>query len=304
MPRPGDVHLRLHAAGQGTRPGRRRRPGRGFLRDARGRYSTFRFPGARSTLAQKINDRGQITGLYSNTTDDPRAGADLTGFLLDSGGRYTRIAVPGALTTTTVGINNRGQVVGQYQDANRRYHGYLWERGRFRTIDAPDAVGTSLTDINDRGQVVGEYQDADGTFHGYVWERRRFRPLPTGAATGINNRGQITGLTGDSTAPDGFLLDPGRVTTFEVPGAQVTFPSSINDHGQIVGISFNDLAGTTASGFLRDARGRFTAINRPGKSITIAFDINNRGQIVGIVVNPEDLAGAQPTDTPPKGRMT
>ena len=45
-------------------------PDRGFLRDPRGRYSTFRFRGARSTLAQKINDRGQITGYYSNTTDD------------------------------------------------------------------------------------------------------------------------------------------------------------------------------------------------------------------------------------------
>jgi hypothetical protein len=41
-------------------------PDRGYLRDARGRYTTFRFPGARSTLAQKINDRGQIAGSYNN----------------------------------------------------------------------------------------------------------------------------------------------------------------------------------------------------------------------------------------------
>jgi hypothetical protein len=88
-------------------------PDRGFLRDARGRYTTFRYPGARSTLAQKLNDRGQLTGLYSNTTDDPRDGADLAGFVRDARGRYTRIAVPGARTTTAVGINNRGQVVGQ-----------------------------------------------------------------------------------------------------------------------------------------------------------------------------------------------
>ena len=142
-------------------------PDRGFLRDARGRYTTFRFPGARSTLAQKLNDRGQITGLYSNTTDDPRDGEDLAGFLRDARGRYTRIAVPGARTTTAVGINNRGQVVGQYQDANRRYHGYLWERGRFTTIDAPGAAGTSLTDINDRGQIVGVRLEPDGTIRGF-----------------------------------------------------------------------------------------------------------------------------------------
>jgi hypothetical protein len=35
----------------------------------------------------------------------------------------------------------------------------------------------------------------------------------------------------------------------------------------------------------------------------VVFDINNRGQLVGIAVNPEDQAGAQPTDTPPMGRM-
>ena len=84
----------------------------GFLRDARGRLTTIRFPGARSTTAQKLNDRGQVTGYYSTTTDDPRE--DPTAFLRDRG-RYTRIAVPGAVTTTAVGINNHTQVVGQYQ---------------------------------------------------------------------------------------------------------------------------------------------------------------------------------------------
>jgi hypothetical protein len=39
------------------------------------------------------------------------------------------------------------------------------------------------------------------------------------------------------------------------------------------------LTATTASGFLRDARGRITPINRPGATLTVAFDVNNRGQI-------------------------
>jgi hypothetical protein len=146
-------------------------PDRGFLRDARGRYSTFRFPGSRSTLAQKINDRGQITGYFSNTADDPRE--DPTGFLLASG-RYTRIAFPGAVTTTAVGINNRTQVVGQYQDADGRFHGYMWHRGRFATIDAPGALDTSLTDINDRGQVIGIRLDRDGTVSAFLLHRGRF----------------------------------------------------------------------------------------------------------------------------------
>jgi hypothetical protein len=106
-------------------------PDRGFLRDGRGRFTTIKYPGARSTLAAKINDRGQLTGLFSRTTDDPRA-EGLTAFLRDARGRYTTIAFPGALTTTTVGINNRTQVVGEYQDAGGRIHGYVWQRGASR----------------------------------------------------------------------------------------------------------------------------------------------------------------------------
>jgi uncharacterized membrane protein len=116
-------------------------------------------------------------------------------------------------------------------------------------------------------------------------------------ATGINNRGQITGQSGDLTASVGFLLDRGRFTTFKVPGAQVTFPLGINERGQVVGFSINDAAAPTPSGFLRDTRGRFTAINRPGAIGTAAFDINNRGQIAIVAPDPP------PTDTAPMGRM-
>jgi hypothetical protein len=43
------------------------------------------------------------------------------------------------------------QVVGDYQDANGRFHGYVWERGRFRTIDVAGQPGpTTATGINNR----------------------------------------------------------------------------------------------------------------------------------------------------------
>ena len=162
--------------------------------------------------------------------------------------------------------DDRGQVVGEYLDAAGRYHGYVWQRGRFTTIEVPDAAGTSALDIN--------------------------------------NRGQVTGLTGDLTAPDGFLWDRGRFTTFDAPGATITFAAGLNDRGQVVGYSTSDLAGASFSGFLREAGGRFTAINRPGNSITVVFDINNRGQLVGVAANPEDLASDQPTSTPAMARMS
>jgi hypothetical protein len=36
----------------------------GFQRDARGRFTTVDLPGARATVASRINDRGQIVGAY------------------------------------------------------------------------------------------------------------------------------------------------------------------------------------------------------------------------------------------------
>ena len=242
-------------------------PDRGFLRDTRGRVTTIRFPGARSTTAQKLNDRGQITGYYSDTTDDPRE--DPTGFLLDRG-RYTRIEVPGALTTTAVGINNRTQVVGQYVDADGRFHGYVWERGRFTTIDVPGAVATSLVDINDRGQLLGAYADdqsmGPGTFHGFVWDR-------------------------------------GRLRTFDGPAGTLLLPSDLNNRGQIVG---STITGDTARGFLlaRGIDGPFTPIRVPGAPSTFAFGLNDRGQITGTYNNPNPAPSPPPaTGTPPMGRM-
>jgi probable HAF family extracellular repeat protein len=248
------------------------RPDHGFLRDPRGHSTTFRFPGSRSTAAQKVNDRGQVTGLYSNTTDDPRAGADLTGFLLDPRGRYTRIAVPGALTTTAVGVNDRGQVVGQYQTPDGRFHGYLWERGRTTTIDVPGAVATSLVDINDRGQILGGYADdltqRPGTFHGFVLDRGRFR-------------------------------------TFDGPAGTLLLPGDLNDRGQVVGATIDPASGT-ARGFLlaRGIDGPVTTVSVPGAPSTFAFGLNDRGQVTGTYNNPSAAPGPPPATAPSMGRMS
>lgn len=204
-----------------------------------------------------INDSGHVTGNYLDPTGRER------GFLLDRNrNKFTKVAVPGAVGTQGQGINSQGQVVGAYSDTGptsvtgAKLRGFLLDHGRYLRLDYPGALSSQAGDINDRGQVVGEYQAADGTFHGYLWQQGRFRTLPApGGATGINNRGQITGVAGDITTADGYLLDGNRVTTFEAPGAQITIPYDINDRGQVVGVSAASLTATTGSGFLRDAGG-------------------------------------------------
>src|SRR5215218_2432871 len=174
----------------------------GFLRDARGRFTPIDLPGAKATVASRINDRGQIVGRYYQTTPFSGPDARFRGFLLDHG-RLTRIDVPGAAQTQAVGVNNLGRVVGEYRNLDGTYHGFVWHKGRSTTIDLPGAAGTSPADINDRGQIVGSYVDTAGGFHG-------------------------------------FLLDRGRVTTIDAPGVTFTLPRDINNRGQIAGSALDD----------------------------------------------------------------
>lgn len=75
----------------------------GFLLD-NGRYRTLDAPGSLLTQAYGINERGQIVGVYYDTTGTPH------GFLLDKG-RYTTLNAPGQPYTFAQGINDHGDVL-------------------------------------------------------------------------------------------------------------------------------------------------------------------------------------------------
>src|SRR5256885_2104737 len=71
----------------------------------------------------------------------------------------------------------------------------------------------------------------------------------------------------------------GTFTTIDVPGADGTSASGINERGQIVGAYFDPI-NKKGRGFLLDD-GNFTSIDFPGAAATIPDRINNRGQIIG-----------------------
>ena len=130
---------------------------RGFMRDRRGRVPTIDVPGAQGTAAQKINNRSQITGVYSDTSPDTQdPGAPERGFLLDRG-KLIRIDVP-AVQIRADGLNDRGQVVGEYVGAGGTSHGFLWDGAGRPPSTSRDRLARSAVDINDRGQIVGVYQ--------------------------------------------------------------------------------------------------------------------------------------------------
>ena len=76
----------------------------------------------------------------------------------------------------------------------------------------------------------------------------------------------------------GFLLDRGRFTRIDVPGAVNTVARGLNDRAQVVG-DYLDAAGRL-HGFLWD-KGRFTTIDGPEGTGASATDINDRGEITG-----------------------
>jgi uncharacterized membrane protein len=230
----------------------------GFVGDRDGRFRRIDYPGAQTTYANKINDRGWIAG-EANTVSPVPGTPGSVGYLLKRG-RFTTIRVPGAVLTEAEGINNRGVVVGGYLDRDGNGHGYRWEKGRFTTIDPPDTrveplIGAAivlLQDVNDRGDMVGFYTPGNGTFRGFLFRKGRYTTfaVPGSQATApfdINNRGQIAGAAFDETTGHGFLLAKGvggPVTQIDVPGAPNTAATGLNDRGRIVG--FVDLRPSAA----------------------------------------------------------
>ena len=188
----------------------------GYLRDARGRVTTIDVPGALTTLAWRINNRGQVVGIYSDV--DRQVPLRFLRAYMYKDGRFTKIDAPGVSNTTLNDINDRGQSVGQAFDSadpRNTHYAFLRERdGTFtRLPDVPGAAQTIHIGLNNRGQTAATaaFLSADGTF--------------------ITLRA--------------FRYDDGKRTRIAVPGAVSTFATAINDRGHIVGYYTDPAPGTT-----------------------------------------------------------
>jgi uncharacterized membrane protein len=229
-----------------------------FLRDRRGRYTTFVAPGTgpeSRTVGADVNNRGQIVGW----SDD---GQRSFGYLRDRDHTFERIEHPDASETAPdglggeisgtnlSGINDRGDIVGNFA-ANGTVNGFVRDRrGAYTTIRPPDAAATLLTGINERGEIVGNYSTAGpedllvGNPRGFVYSRGVYRDVAIPGAVGvglngINNRGQVAGTyAGADGVFRGFVRDRrGDIETVEHPDAAGlgTAVYAINDRGDLTG---------------------------------------------------------------------
>jgi probable HAF family extracellular repeat protein len=228
------------------------------------------------------------------------------------------------------GINNRGTVVGISQTneteplgqdwscaiflptKGKICLGFYWADGRMHRLPTLGGYNGYAASLNDRGQIVGwaEKMVFDPTcretqklqFRAVMWEpgksiTRELRPFPgdsASAATAINQRGQVVGISGDCDIAVGRFSAKRAVMwdgddAVEIPhlgGEAWHTPTAINERGHVVGFSNPP---EVTGGALKPLAFLWTG-GRRSVSLGVlkdddnsqALGINARGQVVGV----------------------
>jgi probable HAF family extracellular repeat protein len=228
------------------------------------------------------NDSGLITGNAQTSTIDPL-------------GEYWGVN----FGCTVNGVTCQGW---QYL-----FRGFSWKNGVITEL--PTLGGNNngtLGRANERGEIGGTSETSDPDpnciapqvldWVPVVWEPNdEIRTLPlfpgdsVGVAGSINDKGQAVGGTGPCATPGttglpfahAVLWQNGTVMNLgSLGGVMNNFAASINNRGQVVGLS--DLPGDATSHAFIWEKGVMTDLGTlPGDFLSVANEINNHGQVVG-----------------------
>jgi probable HAF family extracellular repeat protein len=228
------------------------------------------------------NDRGMITGISQTAEPDPL------------GERWSCSAF--FPVATAVG---------------HQCLGFVWKDGVMRALPTLGGTNGFATGANNRGEIVGWAENTvhDPTcvapqvlqFRAVVWgprpgEIRELPPLPgdtVSAATALNDRGQVVGISGICdravgrfSAIHAVLWQDGEpIDLGSLGGVAWNTPMSINERGDVVGFA----NASSAAGGSFDVRaflwtrghGMRDLGTLPGDSTSQALGINDRREIVG-----------------------
>ncbi len=189
--------------------------------------------------------------------------------------------------------------------------GFKWQWGDMTALPTLGGNNGYAAGVNNLGQVVGWAENSvhDPTcvapqvlqFEAVIWGPKKgqiqqlppFPGDPDGAATAINDKGQVVGISGVCgtavgafSAAHALLWENGSVTNLgSLGGVAWNTPAAINNRGEIVG--FSDLPGDQSGApnfhaflWTRDHGIRDLGA-LAGDAVSEALGINERGQIVG-----------------------
>src|SRR5215471_14624869 len=257
--------------------------------------TTFVYPGTvKSTQQQKINDAGDIVGIYVDSLGVQR------GFVRLLNGHFrSPIVEPNATKNLTQarGINNSGTVCGDYIGSDSFDHGFFLSGGTFTEYNFPGAIATVVLGINNVADFVGGFSEGSGIFQAFVNLGGTVTSFNVpGASTTfayqLNNSEQlVVGYYVDSSGiPHGYFRDANGALHFPIdpPGSTGTLLFGLNDSNWVVG-RYADSSGVTHGLFFLPPNEFFT-FDYPGATFTSLNGINDQGVICGRYVDSSGLA--------------
>jgi probable HAF family extracellular repeat protein len=222
--------------------------------------------GGNDSLANAVNNRGQVAGEALNTIPDPYTSSFLIpgvtqvhAFRWTQSGGLQDLGTLGGTDSTAFFINDRGQI-GGWSFTNTTVNSttgiptldpFLWENGKMLDLGTLGGTVALSYGLNNRGQVVGRSNLAgDLTCRPFLWDKTGgMQDLGTlggdsGFATWLNDAGQVVGVANlpggsgcDNAAPHhAFLWKNGVMTDLgTVDGDPCSHALGINAKGQVVG---------------------------------------------------------------------
>lgn len=277
-----------------------------------------------------INDRGWISGGVNSATNTTVHAVLWVGVPMDLGtlgGPNSNASWPNHSTRgEIVGISETAEKnpLGEAWSCSAFFfgpdgyvcNGFAWQDGVMSALPPfPGGIDSYAAGVNNKGQVVGWAENGihDPTcnhappvsqflqFEAAIWgpglnEMTQLPPFPgdpDSAATAINDKGQVVGISGlcsnavgGASAVHAVLWENGKPINLGNLGAEAwNTPVAINNHGVVVGFAYTS-AGVAAAFVWTKEKGKMEEVYPFGTDNTdVLYDINEKNQAVGVSAN-------------------